>query len=1144
MRLRQLSLDLFGKFTGHSYDFGDGASGDFHIIYGPNEAGKTTTMEAALRLLYGFPRSDPYDFQHQRKNLRLSGVLDLDGRDLTLTRVTGKNALTDSNGAPLPEQTLASHLGGLSEKDYRALLCLDDETIETGGEEIAAAKGDIGRLLFSAAAGIADLSHVLTDMRKQADTLHRKRASTTEMARLKKEIAEIDRRIRDSDTSAASLRKLRQTHATAQTTEAQARQTRDALHREVAQIDSLRRALPLMTEGDGLDAALAGKDAFPDRLSFDPERLIKLASAQARAEADLDRLGQALAEAQEARDGLHIDPQAAELADRLAALTELRGRYLSAVPDLPKRRAARDAAVAQMALLARDLGAAGDCDPTSLVLGSADLGRLDAARDRLRQARRDLHTAADETTASQSALDQARSVVDGLATQAPAGSAVADILDRHDADRLAPAYASARAQLRSGRDTVAEALAALGRGACRFDKLPDAPMPLSSAETLVAQREDLAQRAARARDTQLGQSDLAERLAARAAQYHQRGTVSDADATQAQAERDRAWQAHLAALTATTADAFAKTLERTDQLAQARLAQAQDLAELRKTELDRAEALTAARQATRQAEELDRQIAAIDETVAEACVAVGLPALSPAAFADWLRDLEAAAAASRTADRAAAELAPALARAETLRQDLLAHLPQEDPDFEAALDHARTLARDASREAGQRREAEATMRRATEDLATRETRETQAERALTQALEEWRALVGALFDGRIPPDGLEPDLTPLRGLREQETTRALEDRRITAMQDDQTQFATAVSDLARQHALTEDGDDLAVHAALEDRARSATEALRQREELTRRITTLQDDITKARALRTQVDHDLKALAHGLPGVPQPPTLDALRIAETRAREVIAQRARRAEIDRALTTELGTSDRDDLRAMLDGRQMPELDAQLAAVRADLAAAEAQLEQAIADRSAAARDLAAITSDADIARLVEHRSTLELQLEEAALDYLQMDFGLRLAEEAIRRYRDSHRSGMMDATQSAFAALTNGAYTRLVPQTQGTTEVLQVIDAQGAAKQVADLSKGTRFQLYLALRAAAYEQLAASGTVLPFFCDDIFETFDEDRTRAACRLMERIGHSGQAIYLTHHRHVVDIAQEVCSTPPQVHYIQGAP
>ena len=131
-------------------------------------------------------------------------------------------------------------------------------------------------------------------------------------------------------------------------------------------------------------------------------------------------------------------------------------------------------------------------------------------------------------------------------------------------------------------------------------------------------------------------------------------------------------------------------------------------------------------------------------------------------------------------------------------------------------------------------------------------------------------------------------------------------------------------------------------------------------------------------------------------------------------------------------------------------------------------------------------------------------------------------------------------MMQATETAFSELTNGAYSKLQTQIDGSSETLLALDSNGMAKQAQDMSKGTRFQLYLALRAAAYEQLAGQGASLPFFCDDIFETFDEERTRSACRVMERVGRRGQAIYLTHHQHVVDIAREVCRDGVQIHCI----
>ena len=89
MRLRRLDLTRFGHFTDRSVDLGPAQPGksDFHIIYGPNEAGKTTLMEAYLRLIYGFPMRDGYGFKHALNTLQVGGLVEINGAATELVRL-------------------------------------------------------------------------------------------------------------------------------------------------------------------------------------------------------------------------------------------------------------------------------------------------------------------------------------------------------------------------------------------------------------------------------------------------------------------------------------------------------------------------------------------------------------------------------------------------------------------------------------------------------------------------------------------------------------------------------------------------------------------------------------------------------------------------------------------------------------------------------------------------------------------------------------------------------------------------------------------------------------------------------------------------------------------------------------------------
>ena len=369
MRIERLSLDFFGQFTGKVFDFGKAKGpSDFHVVYGPNEAGKTTMMEGYLRLLYGFPLREPYGFQHQRQNLQISGLLDIGAETRLFTRLPSRSGnLRGEAGATLPETAIASHLGGLSIEDYRSLLCLDDDTVEKGGEDIANARGDIGRLLFSAAAGVADLNAVLEQARTEAGGLYKKRASTTQVAELKRELGDVERAIREMDVSAHAWRKLKEVLAAAETEEATARSARDEFRTDQARIAALRRALPNLGELDRLLDEIADHADYPARIDVNPEELVTLRTEQGQAESELQRLKDSLDKTGKARAELVLDEERLALAERLDDLDELRSRMQTAVLDLPRRKRAYEEAEADMERIALDLGAPEGCDVTGLV---------------------------------------------------------------------------------------------------------------------------------------------------------------------------------------------------------------------------------------------------------------------------------------------------------------------------------------------------------------------------------------------------------------------------------------------------------------------------------------------------------------------------------------------------------------------------------------------------------------------------------------------------------------------------------------------------------------------------------------------------------------------------------------------------------
>jgi len=229
--------------------------------------------------------------------------------------------------------------------------------------------------------------------------------------------------------------------------------------------------------------------------------------------------------------------------------------------------------------------------------------------------------------------------------------------------------------------------------------------------------------------------------------------------------------------------------------------------------------------------------------------------------------------------------------------------------------------------------------------------------------------------------------------------------------------------------------------------------------------------------------------------------------------------------------------------LDAVERGSLEAELIELKARFEDEDSRSRERFAARNRAEDRIAAVGGDAAVAVLESKRRTVLVTIEDRAIEYLKLKLGIEAAERALRAYRDRHRSSMMARASEAFALISRGAYSELFTQPSNGSELLIAKGIDGSSKIASELSKGTRFQLYLALRVAGYHEFARARAPVPFLADDIMETFDDFRAEEAFRLLAAMAGQGQIVYFTHHRHLCEIARAV-EPSIKIHTLKAEP
>lgn len=321
--------------------------------------------------------------------------------------------------------------------------------------------------------------------------------------------------------------------------------------------------------------------------------------------------------------------------------------------------------------------------------------------------------------------------------------------------------------------------------------------------------------------------------------------------------------------------------------------------------------------------------------------------------------------------------------------------------------------------------------------------------------------------------------------------------------------------------------------------------------------------------RTAPESSIRSLfaKHGL----ELETRNKLRLAES-ARNELQTRLERAQIeldnlrsklssllesadtsDRAIFLEKATTEarREELLTAIDDKQsklrlilltddLCKFEAELAAV--DMANLDTQIEKFVDDlhRSQANYDsclkevgrlqaeFEKFSGKGNGASIQADIASLQAQLIEQVHRYVPLYLAKQLLQKGIERFEKESQPELLTLVSRIFAKMTAGRYVEL-ERPWGDREEIYVKSSDGQEKTPAQLSTGTREQLYLAIRLGYVEHYCRRTESLPFVIDDALVNFDLVRAEETLKSLANLTPNIQVLYFTCHQYVVDLVRK---------------
>ena len=1145
MRFQRLEFGAFGPFTGLKLDLSGGAPGGFHIVFGPNEAGKSSALRGVHDLLFGFPERTPDAHVHPTSELRILAALSSEaGQVVELQRLKRrKDALRNGLDAPIDESVMSSLLGGVDAQLFERLFGLDHERLRRAGEALLEDRGDVGESLFDAGSGGRGIRSVLSALEQSADEIFKPRSSKASLNVLIEAYKEARSATRDALVSPEKWLAQKEQLEAARTRLEELGERRKKLREESNAQSRLDAVLGPIAQRNALRDKLDALGSLPRLVEDATERRLRAQRTLDEAQHERARLQREIAKKQERLAELVVPENLLGVSgEAIEKLRDRVGKFRAAEEDLPRRHEDARRHEAELQRL------------VSLLYPGQSLDELSALRPSQTELSRVRKLPQRQAALLERVASVQKSVRSLTAQRAQAAASLADLPAPRELGVQRRVLASARAQgdverrLREADSLLQKLelqakskLSALGHWHGSLEEVPGLELP--SEETIDRFQRQFAERASLAAECERDSVALARRIAQTEQQIKAiegAGSVpSEAALDSARAHRDEglrrllgAWErgeapSHLDreyCADSPLSDALARAVKAADEHADRLRREAERVSTLAGLAAQRAQASAELALLEVRKRDVDEQQGALEKAWQAAFRAADIEPASPAEMRAWLARQRVLSELAERVQEARLELASVRRERDALSAELSSALGSHaaaGQTLGAMLAACEEAVEAGTRVADRRLELLETLRDIERQQAERE-QELEGERAALESWQhDWRAATAKLgFPADLSPDEVVTRLDSLSGLFDGLVQLSDQRRRATRIQEDRAKFQEHVSDWIKTYA-----PDLAARApdvAAEELVRRFQAAEHQRAEhaqiqadlaeLTRLLSALD---VRAEQARSELEN--LRLAAGATELSALPGIEA-RVAEARG------------LQRQLDAVEGSLLKDEgvpLEALLAAARGVER----AALQVRLRELEEELERLDDEHqnlSAQVRDLEhglQRYAETDAADYAQSLSVQAAEIREQAQRYARLKLSSVVLEREVERYRERHQGPVLKRASALFPRLTLGSFRGL----RVGIEERRIVALREDGKEVTvdGLSEGTRYQLYLALRIASLERYLEQNPPLPLVLDDILIHFDDERAAAALGVLGELSQRIQILFFTHHARDLSLA-----------------